>query len=388
MLNYYRYIVIFFIALLCTACGHGKSAASSDQTMVVSDQTNTTSLFFNGTIEPINLVSVTAASDGSVTAMHFAYGENINNHQLLLVVASPQLASDYQSALGEYLKTKKEYGDNQLQMQGTEELHHLKIMSEDDYRLAKSQNYDVALAYIEAVRKLEAIMTKIGVPAKQFEQLNIADIAAVKKALSQRTDILSIYAPATGVALLPEKSGDSSDGSAGQALTVGSQIKSGQSLLMVGDMSGLAIDIKVNEIHINEIKVGQTATVTGDAFPGITLQGKVAHINQQATSDQSSGAATFPVRIIVNEITAAQRKVIHVGMSAKIDLEIKQPATIKVPLAAVFTKNDQTFVKVIDKKSGKLINKPVTTGATDLDSVEINEGLNPGDKVITNANTH
>ena len=192
---------------------------------------------------------------------------------------------------------------------------------------------------------------------------------------------LQILSPSDGIALLPNKTDNSEQSNADIRLTIGSQVKASQVLLTVGDITGITLTVKINELHINEIKLGQKAIITSDAFED-ALNGTVTHIDQQATSDSSGNAPTFAIKITVPAITPLQRKIIHVGMSAKVALTIDKPATIKLPLNAVLNVDGKVSVKLLDKTTGKIKTVPVITGATTLDSVVIQQGLKAGDEVI------
>jgi len=384
-----QYILFLFCfpLLLCSGCDKG-SSPQSPKTLVITQQPNITTLYFNGMIEPLETYNISAPADGTIAEMHFKYGENIHKNQLLLIVNSPQTATDYQTAIGEYLKNKKDYSNGQIEMRNTEELKKLGLVSEDEYRTKQSQANSAALAFSQATRKLQALLRKIGVPSEKIEQLDIGDIQAVNMALSQPAEKIKIYAPDNGVALLPEKSSSATGSIGGESLKLGTQVKAGQSLLMVGDMSGIALGVKASEININAIKLGQKALITSDAIPDLKLEGKVEHVDHQAVSNESGGIPSFIVRIKVPVLTPQQRKEIRVGMSAQLELLLTQLPAIKIPLSAVIMEGGKPMVKIVDKKTGKENKIPVETGQTTIDSVVIQKGLKAGDEVVINAAAH
>jgi len=389
-MNTTKKIIVCLILLVCAGCNSGKPGKTDledVQTVTVSLQPSVSSLYFSGTITPIQTYSVNSSVDGTVAEKKFEYGAEVKRGQPLLVIHSSQLADDYQTSLTGYLKAKKDYLNNLTQMQGIDYLKKLGIISENEYLNSQSSNYDLELSYNQAARKLESTLAKMDVPVGDLLALHIEDSTAVHKALAQRADILKISSPGTGIILVPSKSSSGSSGSSDDSsiLTVGSQVKSGQPLFAIGDSTGIAIVIKVSEININDVKEGQTATITSDAFPGITLKGKVEQVVQQAAPSDSGGSPVFPVNIVVPKLTEAQLNTIHMGMSAKVALQIQTPPTIKVPISAVTTENGTTVVKVLNEKDKSISTVPVVTGATTIDSVEIQQGLKPGDKVVTNA---
>lgn len=381
-------ILIALLIVSCSACGKSKPATGDMQIITVGEQQTIVPLYFSTNIQPLKITNIISPIDGALNTLYFDYGETVKKYQLLAIIKSSQLANDYQTAFNDYLKAKHDYSDNKAQMVGNDMLHQLGILSDNEYATDKTQAYNATLSYTQATTKLQSVLDKVGISITQVEKLDTANLDLVSKFLAQPVDMLKIFAPTTGIALLPSKSEDSSS-STGSQMSTGSQIKAGQSLLMIGDISGFSLNIKVSEIYLDEIKLGQQATVTGDAFPDFVLHGQVVHINDQATLDQGGdGAPTFPVQINVRNITDKERDSIHVGMSAKVELNIAKPAAIRIPIAAVYTQNGFSMVNVVDDKTGKIVPTRVVPGSTSEDQVEIRSGLKVGDKVEFNAESN
>jgi HlyD family secretion protein len=381
MINFFLLIMGFILLIASGGCEENSKLVNPDAaTIIVNKQANVDTLYLNGTIEPIKIINVIAPFDGTIAQQGFDYGALLKKQQLMLVVDSNQFNDSYQDALSGYLKAKRDYANNQSKLRGTEELKRLGIISNDDYMATKNQVYDSALALAQATRKLQDLLQKANQPL-DFAKFNINDTEMAASLLRTNSQQLKIYSPSTGIALLPAKSSASDD--ANKPLQVGDQIKAGQSLLTIGDISGIILAVKIIEIHINDMQVGQTAIITSNAFKD-TLQGRIIHVDQQATQDSSDSVPNFMVKIAVPTITDAQRRDIHVGMSAKIAVQITKPSAITVPISAIMTKNGQTVVTVLTKKTKQKKEVPVITGATSLDSVIIKQGLTPGDEVMIN----
>ena len=78
-----------------------------------------------------------------------------------------------------------------------------------------------------------------------------------------------------------------------------------------------------------------------------------------------------------------QRKEIHVGMTTKVQIDIKQKPTVTVPVNAISCKQGQTMVTVVDGQSLKEV--AVRTGKTTASNIEILQGLRAGVKVVVHA---
>jgi HlyD family secretion protein len=72
--------------------------------------------------------------------------------------------------------------------------------------------------------------------------------------------------------------------------------------------------INVDEVAITSIKVGQRATITTDAAPGKTLNGRVTKIGMLATS--TNNVVTIPVTLDLDATDAA----IYPGLSATVEI--------------------------------------------------------------------
>jgi len=232
------------LALFLVACG--SSADDKElKTLIVSTKPNTNTLYFNDIIEPLQINSATAAFDGTVVQKNFDYGEFVKKNQLLLVINSSQFEDSFQEALGSFLKAKKEYADSQSKMQSTEQLQKLGIISQDEYNSTTNQVYNNKLSLAQYTRKLENILGKINDSSLSSQNI-INDTHALEAAMAEHSsNQLKIVAPSDGIVLLPIKS-SSSDGDTDKPLSVGSQVKAGQVVFNIGDVSGLTLSVKVN----------------------------------------------------------------------------------------------------------------------------------------------
>ena len=91
---------------------------------------------------------------------------------------------------------------------------------------------------------------------------------------------------------------------------------------------------------------------------------------------------TFPVTVEIPSISSMQRELIHVGMNAKVEVAIKTPPQITIPITAVFQEQGQNKVTIIDPTTGKPKTVSVSTGATTQNNVIIHSGIKAGTQVI------
>lgn len=379
--DFLKIALLVGLVLHTTSCGHKKTVKR--ETIKVESKSTVTPLYFSGLIKPIRTIPVTnIQSDGVVIQKSFDYGKTVTKNQLLLIIVSEQLAKNYRSALTGYLKSKKSYTDAVMRMNEAEQLKNLKIMSMQEYQSTEAQLFNANLDLEQAITQLKDALQELGLPINKLPDLG-SDAKKINLTLEQAPNTVKIYAPVTGIALLPDPSEGAKD-TAATPLIIGSSVKSASRLLSIGDLSGISVAIKVSELNIDKILENEKAIITNEANPGMILIGKVSTVGRQSVSEVGS-LPSFNVVIDVPNLKKEVLSKIRVGMTANVELDLKSPITIRVPVTAVINKGDNNFVKQVI--NDQIVETPVTTGATDAQNVQILQGLKPGDEVVTDATT-
>jgi HlyD family secretion protein len=383
MQYFLKSVAVCFILLACISCGKTKKEGAL-KTIKVEAKPNVTTVYYSGFVKPINSIDIiNEKADGVVSKIGFQYGDRVKKGQLLFVIISKQFAKDYQSAFSDYIKSKQNLANVQFQMTGTEELKKLKIVSQQEYLNVKSQLFNADLDEAQAERRFMELLSVSGISKADVDKLDVNDPKKIIAALSNAPDAIKIVCPIDGTALFSSGSKEST------VPGVGSEVKLAQNLVSIINESGVLVVLKVTELDVNKLKVNQKAIITGDGFPGIVLPGAVTHIDRAAGTDSSGGGVpTFAVNVVYPKLTRYQGDIVRVGMRAEVAIPFVSPPVIKIPISAVYNKGNQSMVKKIDKKTGKIVEVPVQTRGTDVDSVEITNGLEDGDEVVVNATTH
>ncbi len=383
MMRYRKTVVILIVlALLLYACAHRKQTDRKTKAVLiqVSSQPQTSTLFYSGSIQPLKTVVISSPSDGTVGNLLFHYGDVVKKDQVLFSISSEKFQTDYRTALTQYIKMKTDFISNQSQLKEAEFLHQHQLISDDDFKAKQTSFYNAQLAMVQSKEALAAILGRLNQQTINLFDLNIEDIDKITKMLAVQDGVqrLQVVAPAEGIILLPTKG--ESDGEL-KKLTKGDQVKQGDVLAVVGDLTGLAVHINVSEFNINQLKVGQKVTVTGAAFPDLMLEGKIEGLHRQGQPSQG-GMPVFPVEVVVPHLSAKERAIIHMGMSAKVAIELGGDPVILVPIKAVHQVDGKSYVNVVDRHTGKMHEVNVRTGATTLDSVAIESNLSEGDTLV------
>lgn len=384
-------IALLSAGLLLACHEHEKTTRTSTvrKTLTVTSQTHTDTLYFSGIIRPIQIINVPSPVNGTISKLYFRYGQKINKGQRLVLIRSPKLQDDYQTALTKYLTAKSVYGNAKIKWHGTEELYQAGLVAKNDYDSEKSSLAGDYLSLKQAQESLNQILNNTQgrtLTIQQLEQLDLNQLGAVEKALGAKLDSIPIVSPAYGVVLMPGKGQDSNEtgnsSNSDKQIKLGSEVKQNQAIVRIGDFRGIRLHVDVNEIDIANIKIGQKVLITGVAFPDITLVGYVKNIDTQAVSSQTAGLPVFPIEIAVDKLTKAERQLIHLGMSAKVRLLIEQPASISIPLTAIKQIAGKATVQKLDKKTQQYKTVTIDTGKTSQNSVVVTHGLHAGDTIL------
>ena len=257
------------------------------------------------------------------------------------------------------------------------------LIPASEHDAAKREHQSQLLDLESAEHDLEAAL------ARGAEELEVARLERdnARARLAGVEDTLSraaVASPATGVVMHPM--GGRAAGEAERKLARGASVEHGERLLTIGDLDGFKVAGRVDEVDVARIRPGHRARITGDAFPGVVLRGEVVRVSSQAVAAgdrHGGGAPAFEVVAVVEDLTQAQRGVLRLGMSARMEVVVYQKTdALLVPIAAVDTGGGRSRLRIRDRDSGEVRLVEVVTGTTTLDSVEIVEGLSAGDEIL------
>lgn len=157
-------------------------------------------------------------------------------------------------------------------------------------------------------------------------------------------------------------------------VSVGAYVSPGQDIVALVNADPIKVDFSIPERFLPAVRVGQSLTVTVDAYPGETFSGEVYALAPQI--DQQGRTLALRARI------ANLDGKLKAGLFARVRLITEvRPDAVVIAEQAVFARGDGWFVfKVVDGKA-KLAR--IQTGIRRAGRVEIVFGLAPGDVVVT-----
>ena len=357
-----------------------------------------------GRIEPLRSVAVNSPFAGTIRRVRFEYGEQVEKGQTLVEIDTSKIEVELRSARAAYInaaqahETLLDEASNTTVAGARQTVHRARIelgvAREDrdelrfllDRGVVPKDRYEASVRTYEsqqmnlrsAQRNLEVVL-KSNEHRKEITALELENARVRLRELETSLAQAAVTAPVAGVILSAAKAGAGSKEAT--SLAEGQGVAEGENLLSIGDLSGLSITSRADEIDISAIRKGLAARVSGDGFQGMVLEGRITHVSSQATA--AGRTPSFALTAEVPALTAAQRKILRLGMSARLDVLVyENPDALMVPIAAVDASGETPRVRVRDAATGTVREVAVRTGHTTFETVEIVEGLEPGAQVV------
>lgn len=186
-------------------------------------------------------------------------------------------------------------------------------------------------------------------------------------------------------------------------------------LMIIADMSVINVEVKVDETDIKNVRKDQKAKIKVDALGEAEIEGQVVEIAQtaitrtgqtiaQTATSGSQEAKDFKVTIRLVNMSKEVRDGLRPGMSATAVITTeRRENVIAIPLQALVERDPQQIkgdkspagAQPLDQKdkkpikgifaveNNKTVFKPVETGITGENDIEITSGLNAGQEIVT-----
>jgi HlyD family secretion protein len=370
-------IIIAVVVLLLIAGIVGASIASKGKegTPVTFGKVErldlTSKVTANGQIDAQRKVDLSANVMGQIVNLAVREGDVVKKGDFLLQIDQKQLAASARGAEASMAALFSDRDAARAQMADAQ-LTYNRARANAAQQIIPQAELDRARNALDGARaNVAAIDQRIGQAR--------ANVAAARDTLSKTT----ITAPMGGViTALPVEEGE--------VAVIGTMNNPGTKLLTIADMSVVEAVMEVDETDIPNVKVGQRATVTIDAYPNKTFEGMVTEVGSSPMTGQGVGtsaeAVNFEVKIQLTNPPAGVRP----GFSASADIITGTRAkSVAIPLQALVvrekpnTKPPKDEEGVYVHKDGKVQFVPVTTGLAGDSNIEITRGLSEGQQIVT-----
>jgi RND family efflux transporter MFP subunit len=156
----------------------------------------------------------------------------------------------------------------------------------------------------------------------------------------------------------------------------GQVVAAGQTVLRVAEGGEKEVVIAVPESDVESVRAAAGFAVSLNSVAGRTWQGRLRELSPGA----DAATRTFTARISVPDADESMR----LGMSASVKIEVKNGnASLRLPLSAFFTRNDQPNVWIVDPATQTVRLAPVQTDGVAGNDMRVKSGIAPGALVVT-----
>ena len=157
----------------------------------------------------------------------------------------------------------------------------------------------------------------------------------------------------------------------------GVNITPATAVFTIADPSSVVFEANIDEVDIGQIKLGQKAIVTLDAYPKNKIETKVEKIGFSSTTTRGGGTA-FPVKFTLPENKDLRFKL---GMNGDVEIIVEEKKdALTVPSSSVRKRGGKYYVFAI--QNGVVRKKEVKIGLETEEEIEILEGLSENEEVV------
>lgn len=328
----------------------------------------------NGRIDAKRKVDLSANIMGQIVNLAVREGDAVKKDDFLLQIDQKQLAANAQGAAASLQALFSDRDAARANAADTQRTYERALKNYND-RIVPLADLEKAKAVLDAQNANVAAIDR------RIDQAR-ANLAAATDTLSKTT----MRAPMAGiVTALPVHEGE--------VAVIGTMNNPGTKLLTIADMSVVEAVMEVDETDIPNVKAGQRANVTIDAYPNKTFSGVVTEVGsspmtQNALQSGGSQAVNFEVKVQLDKPPAGIRP--GFTCSAEIITGTRQKAlTIPIQALVVREKPGKAAGKPQDEEGVFAVNDgavkflPVTTGLSGDSNIELVSGVKDGQQIVT-----
>ena len=293
-----RKLIIVATLVLGSACASKDPKAVPVTTVAVTRRDIVIDAQATGVVEPINVVEVKSKASGQIVKMTVETGSLVKAGDLLVQIETRDTKNQYDQTAAALAAVRSKLDVSTAQKKRADELFKSRIITATEHEAAE-------LDYANARSQLVAATTTMDLSKQRLEDATVT--APVGGTIIERTVSLgTVITSATGA------------------------FGGGTTLLKMADLSKVRVRALFNETDIGQVRPGQTATVTVDAYPDRRFTGLVEKIEPQAVIQQN--VTMFPVLVTLEN----SEGLLKPGMNGETNVMVEQrTGVLAVPNDAV-----------------------------------------------------
>lgn len=338
----------------------------------VKSQDITSIVSASGEVKPKKNINISAHVPGRIVKIGVEEGQRVKADDFLLKLDSTQYEANaardraiIRSLKAELIKAEAALKKDENYFYRQKKLFEEKLISNEQLEAAKAQ-YDISYAQHEAIRY----------QVKQAE-------ASLQSSLDNLSK--TVYnSPIDGIitSLQVEE---------GEVAVIGTMNNPGTILMTIADLSVMEVEVEVDETDVVNVNIDQPAKVRIDAFPDMTIAGKVTEVGSSALQKITASEESKDFKVVITLQNPPED--LKPGLSASADIiTAEKKDVLAVPISALVLREKEEKEKkdkdeqeegiyVVDKESRvkfRAVKKGIMGGMT----VEAVSGLEKGEKIV------
>lgn len=310
------------------------------------------SIVQNTSIEAVNRVELLPRVTGRLEKLHVKPGDTVKAGQIVATLEHEQQDALIGSTQAQVASAKADSERAKAEMMNAKtNLERYRRLVKEGF--STQQQYDsIETAYTSAKASYAAALAK--------ERQAGAELGRVRSA---KSDYIML-APLSGTVLND------------YSLTPGAMISPSSPIIDIADLRTLKATLKIPESKIFAVKSGMPVFLKFDALPNEEFVGSVTRIDQYV--DPATRTSSVEIELDNNAAAGGRLRPGMFGQASIVENEVRN--AIVVPEGALQSSETGFYLFVVENETARL--KNVSTGIKQGNTIQITEGLKPGEKVI------
>jgi cobalt-zinc-cadmium efflux system membrane fusion protein len=306
-----------------------------------------------GIVQPIDgsIAHIRPPARGRLLEVLVKVGDRVTAGQVLAQldnIEAGEISALYNSARADLQRLKIQLAAQQRQVERNRRLAEIGAAPQKDYEFSLAEQQGME----EGIRAQESTIAGLSARLRRFgisEEGNAPSTTAIR-------------APFTGVIIH-------------MAAAPGDVVESGAELFSLANLSTVYVQAQVYEKDLGQVRVGQTASIAVDSYPGEHFTGSVASISDLIDTQTRTAAVRCQVANPGGRLKLDMLAAVEFPTTAK-------RAALSVPSDAVQTVDGKSVVFIRNSPSRFSV-RQVETGVTSEGRTEIVSGVRDGEPVVS-----
>jgi membrane fusion protein, multidrug efflux system len=329
------------LAALVGGCGHEAEPAPEEirpvRSIVVGASQGSVGATYSGEIQARYESKLGFQTSGKVVARLVEVGSHVRRGQALMRLDPAQETLHVVAADADVDAAKSRVAQNRIDLQRTEQLLAKQFASQ-----AELDQQRLALAQSESQLRAALAQQQIKLNQRGYTEL-----------LADRDGVVTAIGAEAGQVVSP-----------------------GQAVVTVAADGEREVLISIPESRVDELRSAKTLRVSAWALRGKSYAG----VLRELAPDTDSVTRTYSARIGIKDADAA----LMLGMTASVVApDVDGSTAIRLPLSAIYARDGQSLVWVVDGKTAQVSTRVVQLGSAQGDSVLVSAGLSGRETVVT-----